>query len=108
MCACKLKVVPQASASEYAYTIPIQEVSSKQSRCKFKVMFCTSPDKVNEALKVVGIKVNNMAQMERLADYYDSGQATAFYKADLWQLLDAIQFTPEELSKTECNLVCTY
>lgn len=108
MCACKLKVVPQANASEYAYTIPIQEVHSKQSRCKFKVAFCTSQEKVNAALKPVGITVKNMAQMERLADYYDSGQATAFYKVDLWQILNAINFTPEEESKTECNLVCTY
>lgn len=108
MCACKLKVVPQSEASNYAYTIPVQEVSSKRSRCKFKVMFCASKDKVNEALKTVGIKIDSMAGMEKLADYYDSGEATAYYKKDLSQLLDTIIFSTEEENNTECNLVCTY
>lgn len=109
MCfSCNLKLVPVAQASEYKYTIPIQEVSSKSSRCKFKVMFCSSEQKVNQALGVVGIKIKDMNAMEKLADYYDSGQAKAFYKVDLSELLDKIVFSPEEEGKTECQIACTY
>ena len=107
MCACKLNVVPKAKAVAYAYQIPLQEFSAPNSRCKFKVMFCTSPEKVNRALSGLNIKIENMAQMEKLADHYDSGQATAYYKTDIWNLLNAIKFTPEELAKTECDLACT-
>lgn len=109
MCAsCNLKVVPLANAANYAYTIPIQDFSAKPNRCKFKVMLCTSKDKVNAALSPLNIKIDSMEQMERLADYYDSGQATAFYKVDISELLGKIDFTPAEQSKTECDLVCTY
>ena len=100
--------MPVANATQYPYSIPIQEFASKSSSCKFQVAFCTSKDKVNEALKVVNIQVNDMAEMKSLANYYDSGQATAYYNVDIADLIGKIEFTPEEISKTECELVCTY
>lgn len=108
MCCGKLKLVPLADASSYAYTIPIQEVSSKRSKCKFMALFCASPDKVNIALQVVGIKIKDMEAMKKLADYYDSGQASAYYKVDLGKLLDTIILSPEEQDNPSCKLVCTY
>lgn len=116
MCACNLKMVPKAKAAAYAYQIPITEFSAPNSRCQFKVWYCTSPEKVNKVLATVPIKpgdpdlkVTSMEAMERLADHYDSGKFVAYYNVDLKKLLrDNLHFTQEELTKTECNLACTY
>lgn len=109
MCGCgNIKIVPQANASQYTYTFPIQEVG-KSSRCKFMTVFCTSAEKVNIALKPYGIVITDMEAMKRLANYYDSGEALAYYKVDLWNdVLNKIIFTPEEQAKTECSMACTY
>lgn len=108
MCCGKLKLVPLANASSYAHTLPVQELSSKTSKCKFMTFYCASPNKVNEAFKSVGIKIDSMDKMKKLSDYYDRGEATAYYKVDLSQLLDTIILTPEEQDNPSCNMVCTY
>lgn len=108
MCSSCLKLVPVAQATNYKYTLPVQELSSKGSKCKFMTFYCASPDKVNQALSVVGIKIDSMDRMKKLADYYDSGQAMAYYKVDLSKLLDKIDLTPEEQDNPSCNLACTY
>lgn len=109
MCSsCRVRAVPFAQASQYKYTIPIQEVSASNSRCKFKVFFCKSNEKVNAALTPYGIKITSIDKMGEFADYYDRGEAKAFYKVDFDKILTDIDFTEEENSKTECELVCTY
>lgn len=107
MCAsCNLNVVPLAQAYNYTHAIPIQEFSTHKSRCEFMVAYCGSPEKVNIALKPYGIVIPDMEAMKRLADYYDSGQALAYYKVDLREVLSKIEFTPEEKEKLECKTVC--
>lgn len=109
MClSCNIKIVPVAEASQYPYSIPIQEVQAKNSRCMFQVWYCSSPEKVNIALKPYGLKIDDMEQMKGFADYYDRGEATAYYKVDFKEIFDNIDFTQAEKEKTECSLVCTY
>lgn len=109
MCSsCNLKVVPQIQASNYTYTIPIQEFSNKGSSCKFKVFYCTSSTKVNALLKPYGITLNSMEDAGKLGKYHDAGYDVQKYNVDFSKLLDTIVFTPEELNKTECDLACTY
>lgn len=113
---CNLRAIAKEKASAYAYQIPLQEVTAPNSKCQFKVWFCTSAKKVNDVLATVPVKPNlpvikviSMEAMERLADYYDSGEAVADYGVDIKELLRAnLHFTPEEIKKTECDLVCTY
>lgn len=108
MCAsCNLRAVPLIQASNYTYSIPITEFSEKGSSCKLKVFYCTSSTKVNALLKPYGIELKSMEEAGNFGKYIDSGKA-AYYKVDFLALLDTIVFTPEELSKTECDLCTTY
>ena len=113
---CNLRVMPKAKAVAYQYQIPIQEVTALNSRCQFKVWFCTSPEKVNAILATVPVKspdpvlkVTSMEQMENLADYHDSGKDVAYYGVDIKNLLrEKLIFTEAERNKTECSVACTY
>lgn len=107
MCGCgKIKIVPQADASKYTYTFPIQEVGTS-SRCKFMTVFCLSADKVNAALNPYNIRINSMDGMKDLANDYDSGKLMGLYKVDMWNdVLNKIIFSPEEQAKTECSMAC--
>lgn len=117
MCrSCNIKALPQAKALSYAYQIPLAEFSAPNSRCKFKVWYCTSPSKVNAILETIPLNpgeaplvANSMKDMEDLADQHDSGKDMADYGVNFDQLLtDNLHFTDEETKKTECNLACTY
>lgn len=115
MCApCRLKMLPKAKAVSYAYQIPIQEFTAPSSRCKFKVLFCTSKKKVNEALSVIKLEngqplvIASMEQMEKLADYHDQGFDKTVYGVDVNQLLDKLDISQEEIQNAECNLACTF
>ena len=117
MCgSCNIKALPVAKAISYAYQIPLAEFGAANSRCKFKVWYCTSPTKVNAVLATIRLnpgeaplKANSMQDMEELADHHDSGKDVADYGVNFDQLLtDNLHFTDEETKKTECNLACTY
>lgn len=108
MCCGKLKLVPFAEAASYTYALPVKELSSTSSTCEFMTFYCASPEKVNVAFKVVGIKIDSMDAMKRLAGYYDRGEAKAYYKVDLKELLHKIILTPEEQDNPSCKMVCTY
>ena len=113
---CNIKALPAAKAISYSYQIPLAEFGAANSRCKFKVWFCTSPSKVNAVLATIRLnpgeaplKINSMQEIEELADYHDSGKDVTEYGVNFDQLFsEKLVFTQEERDKTECNLACTY
>lgn len=113
MCGCGANIVPVFRSSEYENTIPFKEISSG-SRGKFKYHYCISPAKVNQVLSVVMVKpneplkVSSMADMEKLADYHDNGLDVKNYNQNFWSLLSKINFTQEELTKSECSTAFVY
>lgn len=113
MCGCGVNVVARDNAMGFVNTIPVAEVSSG-SRGKFKYYFCISPEKVNQALSGimvqpnVPLKVGSMADMEQLADYHDQKLDVKNYGQNLWSLLQKINFTQEELTKSECSTAFIY
>lgn len=114
MCGCGVNLVPVGAASLYEYTIPVSEVQSGSTRANFKLKFCLSPEKVNQALSVIKVngsdplRVSSMKDMEHLADYHDAGLDRKNYNQDINALLSKIVYTQEELSKSECNMALTY
>lgn len=111
MCACKYKIGSLSDiAGNYETIIAAKDMASGNTAATFKYYYCVSPEKVNLALRSVFIKpgdplrINNQAEMEVLAKYHDTGEDIRLFNKDIKKVLSQIQFTQDEITKSECKV----
>lgn len=105
MCACKFKVgkATDASTGNYQNFILADAFVKDDFESELDFVFCTSPQKVIDAFKPLGLEIKSKENLKVLIDAHKQGLDTKEFGKDFRKVVADIKLTPAEQENASCK-----